>query len=191
MIKYTKERDSIKGIYVLLTDTDTIFSQVIKKFTSAPYNHASLALDKELNELFSFGRKQVNNPIDAGFVKENVYEGTYKYYPNTRCILLRLYVTKEQHDLARCIIQDFQMKEDSYSYNLIGLLSIILKLNLAPKNSYFCSQFVAEVLRGMGISLWEQPCARITPNDFFFILHLKKFMMFCYTNILYWTRQCL
>lgn len=166
MIAYSKKGEAVSSIYVLLTDTDTIFTRIIKKYTSAPYNHASLALDKELNRLFSFGRRQANKPLSAGFVKEDIYAGTYRRYPNTQCALLRLNVTEEQYDLARYVVHNFQMKKDSYSYNLIGLLGIPLKINLTPKDSYFCSQFVAEVLRNLGLLLWEQPSIRVTPNDF-------------------------
>lgn len=70
-----------KNIYVLLTDTGTMFTKLIKRITAAPYNHASLALDENLNEVFSFGRKCANNPWVGGFVEEDVYEGTFRHFP--------------------------------------------------------------------------------------------------------------
>ena len=63
---------SEKAIYILLTDTGTWFSRAIKLYTGAPYNHASIALDEELNELYSFGRKVYTNPFSAGFVQEHI-----------------------------------------------------------------------------------------------------------------------
>lgn len=157
-------------IYVLLTETGTLFGRLIKQFTYAPYNHASLALDIELNDLYSFGRKQATNPWDAGFVREDVYEGTYRHFPNTRCVLLRLRVSRQQRARIIRFIQSFQRDRNHYRYNLVGLLGVVMKYGIEPKNAYFCSQFVAETLRSTGMALWNQPSSLVTPNDFY--LHL-------------------
>ncbi|MDT3425712.1 hypothetical protein J2Z22_001231 [Paenibacillus forsythiae] len=160
------EYDSGSGIYVLLTDTGTLFTTLIKSFTAAPYNHASLALDAELNQVFSFGRKCPSKPWAGGFVKEDVYEGTFRHYPGTRCVLLRLGISKEQRDAAIRIVRSFQKDRHAYRYNLIGLLGVLLNLDMETKNAYFCSQFVSEALRKSGLSLWDRPSALVTPNDF-------------------------
>src|SRR5690554_467422 len=82
IIMLTNVNDRVEHhIYILLTDTGTLFARLIKRFTDAPYNHASIAFDAELKELFSFGRKNPTNPWDVGFVEENVSEGTYQLFP--------------------------------------------------------------------------------------------------------------
>lgn len=154
-------------IYVLLTDTGTLFTKMVKRFTAAPYNHASLALDASLNEMFSFGRKHPTNPWVAGFVEEDVYEGTYRYFPNTRCALLRLNVTRQQRMEAIQIIRSFQKEKNSYKYNLIGVLCVLMNIDIKFKRAYFCSQFVAETLGNIGFRLWERPSTLVSPNDFF------------------------
>lgn len=63
---------TIKTIYVLLTDTGTLFTKIIRCFTNAPYNHVSIVLDEELNEIYSFGRKNLRNPFFGGFIREDV-----------------------------------------------------------------------------------------------------------------------
>ena len=68
-----------KYIYILLTDTGTWFSKLVKFYTKAPYNHASISLDDNLEELYSFGRKVYFNPLSAGFVKEALNQGVYYY----------------------------------------------------------------------------------------------------------------
>lgn len=166
MKHYSNHYSSDYHIYVLLTDTGTRFTRLIKTFTSAPYNHASIAFDAELKELFSFGRKRPTDPWVAGFIEEDVYEGTYRYFPNTRCALLRLSVTKRQKiEMVNCI-RTFQKNKDMYRYNLIGLLGVLFKMEVTPRNAYFCSQFVAEVLRRSGSILWARPPGLVTPNDF-------------------------
>ncbi|MGM1048785.1 MAG: hypothetical protein ACQEXX_21935 [Bacillota bacterium] len=154
------------NIYVLLTDTGTMFTRMIKRYTSAPYNHASLALDKGLREVYSFGRKCATNPWSAGFVEEDIYEGVYRYFPETRCVVLRLNVSAQQYIELKRLIQYFKRNKEAYKYNLIGLLFLTMKINFAPKNAYFCSQFVAEALKGIELDLWNRPSALITPNDF-------------------------
>lgn len=47
-----------KEIYVLLTDTGTVLTKIIRSFTKDPLNHASIAFDQDLNEVYSFGRKK-------------------------------------------------------------------------------------------------------------------------------------
>lgn len=162
MTQNIKDRE----VYILLTDTGTLFTRTIKYFTHAPYNHVSLVFDKNLDEIYSFGRKQPRNPLFAGFVKENVYTGTYRYFKNTRCLLLKINVT--EHELAniRILIDFFEANKELFSYNLIGLLGVLFNYPIGRKHSYFCSQFVAEVLKRSGIQLWNFSSALVTPHHF-------------------------
>ena len=160
------------SIYILLTNTGTAFTRLIKCFTGAPYNHASISLDLELNELYSFGRKEARNPLNAGFVKEDVYYGTYRYFPNTSCKLLRLEVTVRQKEAVAEAIDYFKRNQERFSYNLLGLLGVLACKDLEIENACFCSQFVAEVMNRGGVGLWnDRPAALVTPNDF--RLHAK------------------
>ena len=52
-----------KKIYILLTDTGTLFTNLIKLYTKKPYNHASISFDSKLSEVYSFGRKTARKPI--------------------------------------------------------------------------------------------------------------------------------
>ena len=79
-----------RNIYILLTDTGTWFSRMIKCYTKAPYNHASISLDENLEELYSFGRKVYYNPLSGGFVKEGVDRGVFLYKKNTKCIIYKM-----------------------------------------------------------------------------------------------------
>jgi hypothetical protein len=154
------------SIYVLLTDTGTLFTKLIKGFTGAPYNHASIALDAGLNELYSFGRKTANNPLVAGFVREDVYTGTFAHYPATSCALLRLEATPEQRQAVKEVISRFQQSSENYHYHLLGLLGFLLKRPIESDHAYFCSQFVADTLRQSGFVLWDRSPALISPDDF-------------------------
>lgn len=58
-----------KKIYLLLTRTGTKFSTIIHRVTKYEYTHASIALDKELNQLYSFGRKKYDTSIYSWICK--------------------------------------------------------------------------------------------------------------------------
>lgn len=156
-------------VYVLLTDTGTLFTRLIKLFTSAPYNHASLALDEGLRETYSFGRKHHDNPWMGGFVREDIHAGLYSEFPSTRCVVLRVEVTDMQRAALKKAIADYERNKEEYRYNLLGLFGVMVNINYEPKNAFFCSQFVTETLRKAGVWLWDRPSGLVTPHCF--LLH--------------------
>ncbi|MBD8069559.1 hypothetical protein [Bacillus sp. PS06] len=155
-----------KSVYIMLTDTGTLFTKSIKKYTKAPYNHASISFDPELNELYSFGRKNPSNPINGGFVKEDITKGTYSKYPETTCVIYRLEVTDRDIIKMKRVLNVFQRSQQKFLYNLLGVIGVSLNEPIEFSNSYFCSQFVAEILNRSGIRLWDKPPALVTPDDF-------------------------
>ncbi|PFA62168.1 hypothetical protein CN378_21375 [Bacillus sp. AFS015802] len=155
-----------KYIYILLTDTGTLFTKSIKKYTKAPYNHASISFDRELNELYSFGRKHPSNPINGGFVKEDIFQGTYSKYPQTTCVIYQLEVTGRHIEKMKRVLNVFKRSRNKFLYNLLGVFGVSMNEPVEFSNSYFCSQFVAEVLQRSGIKLWDKLPALITPEDF-------------------------
>jgi hypothetical protein len=153
-------------VYILLTDTGTLFTKSIKKYTKAPYNHVSLSFDCDLMELYSFGRKRPSNPLNGGFVREDVENGTYRRYPGTTCVLYKLKVTPREVVKMRRIIGVFQRKEKKWFYNLLGVIGVSINEPVEIDSSYFCSQFVSDVLHRSGIRLWDKLPSLVTPDDF-------------------------
>ena len=66
-----------RRIYVLLSRTHTTPARLIRFLTKEPYSHASIALDVELKELYSFARKHIHNPFDCGFIEEDIETGIF------------------------------------------------------------------------------------------------------------------
>ncbi|WP_246596128.1 hypothetical protein [Bacillus alkalicola] len=155
-----------KHVYIMLSDTGTLFTTVIKKYTKAPYNHASLAFDPELTEMYSFGRKNPRNPLYGGFVKEDILKGTYSRYKKTTCVVYRLEVTERDVVKMKRVLNVFIKNNGKYLYNLLGVIGVSINEPVEFSNSYFCSQFVADVLRRSGIVLWDKLPALVTPDDF-------------------------
>lgn len=166
MIRGNMRMTDERSIYILLTNTGTLFTRVIQTYTKAPYNHASISFDRELTELYSFGRKHPSNPLNGGFVKEDIQTGTYSKYPNTTCVIYELQVSEREVEKMKRVLHIFIRSRQKYMYNLLGVLGITLKEPVEFSNSYFCSQFVAEILQRSGIKLWNKLPALVTPDDF-------------------------
>ena len=64
------------------------------------------------------------------------------------------------------VLRIFIRSRQKYLYNLLGVFGIVLNEPVEFSNSYFCSQFVAEILERSGIKLWNKLPALVTPDDF-------------------------
>jgi hypothetical protein len=156
-----------KQVYILLTDTGTIFTKLIKLYTKKPYNHASISFDSELSEVYSFGRKTERNPFVGGFVKEDVKEGIFK---QADCAIYSFTVSESQMQKLKQYIQKIE-KED-YRYNFLGLFGFIVNKPIKRKKAFFCSQFVASVVKECNVISFDKSPSLITPND---LLKISKF----------------
>ena len=161
----SSHRRNTKDIYILLSNTGTLFTKSIGLYTKAPFNHTSLSLNEDLSEIYSFGRKNPINPFVAGFVKENE-TGIYSYYKETTCEIYKLQIDAAKYAKIKMQIRLFERDKESYTYNLIGLLGIVANRPVKRKKAYFCSQFVDEVLEQSGIKLFDKPAGLVTPRDF-------------------------
>jgi len=161
-----------KNIYILLSHTGTLFTKAIKFYTKAPYNHTSLALNEDLSEIYSFGRKNPLNPFVAGFVNENETE-IYGYFKDTTCAIYKLEMNADIYEKIKMSILLFERDKESYKYNLIGLLGVIANSPVKRKNAYFCSQFVYAVLEQNGVKLFDKPAELVIPKDFHYCKELK------------------
>lgn len=151
-----------KTIYLLLTDTGSLFTKLIKLYTKRPYNHASICLDANFENVYSFGRKRSNNPLIGGFVKEDIHKGIFL---NADCAIYRCTVTEKQYERICHMIENIAKYQDFYRYNLLGIIAIALNIKLERKNAFFCSEFVATLLTISGITEFTKPLTQITPYD--------------------------
>lgn len=156
----------MKSVYILLTDTGSVLTRMIKTVTTNPYNHVSISFDKELETLYSFGRRQPNNPFFGGFVKESIYSGTFKKFKDTTCLLLKFEVSDEEYKLLNEQINFFVENMDKYHYNFIGLIGAAFNKHIPRRHAYFCSEFVAHVLYKSNLDLWDIPPHMVRPYDF-------------------------
>ena len=151
-----------KKVYILLTDTGTLFTKLIKLYTKKPYNHASISFDFELSEVYSFGRKTARNPFIGGFVEEDVNKGLFK---EANCAVYALTVNEVQLQKMNHFIKEIEAQKGEYRYNLLGLLGFLLNKPIQRKKAFFCSQFVATVLKECNIIDFGKSPSLVAPND--------------------------
>ncbi|WP_253944966.1 hypothetical protein [Paenibacillus sp. NEAU-GSW1] len=149
-------------VYVLLTDTGTLFTKTIKLFTRDPLNHASIAFDRDLNEVYSFGRKNPHNPFFGGFVKENLRG---ELFEQAACALYRVRVNEASYEKMRDLIGYMDRNRDQYRYNLLGVVGLLFNIQMKREYAYFCSQFVASVFAESGVHLVNKSPLMVRPGD--------------------------
>lgn len=163
-----------KEIFVLLTYPPTLVAKVIGLYTRRHYTHASISLDPELKQLYSFGRKRIYFPLLAGFVHENPAGGVFVLTDSVSCKIFKIEVSDHQYQMVCDTINGFIAEKGKYRYNFLGLLGIILKRKIPVKDRYFCSEFVAKVLVDSGIHVLDKPPGFVRPDDFLDTEHLEE-----------------
>lgn len=163
-----------KYIYVLLSRTHTVPARLIRLYTGEPYSHTSIALDVELNEMYSFARKHVYNPFDCGFIDENIETGIFGKDKNIYCSVYAVPVTEEQYQIIKQEIDVFVKNRGEYKYNYSGLFSIMFGRNVEDGKHFFCSQFVSHIFYKSGIKLFAKEDGLIKPYDFHVRLKDKR-----------------
>ncbi|KOP77682.1 hypothetical protein ACFFHH_24365 [Cytobacillus solani] len=171
-----------KKVYIIFTDTGTLFTKLIKLYTKQPLNHVSISFDKQLTNIFSFGRKKPYNPFIGGFVRERIAEGLFK---KARCEIYSYSLSEEEYEQMQTKVRQIEAKKDLYKYNFLGLIAIMLRYNLKRKNAFFCSQFVATILNEKKGMLDKSP-SQCTPQD---LLAVNKLELVFKGNLVLYPHQ--
>ena len=154
----------MKEIYIVLTHTGTVLSRIIKGYTRDEFSHVSISLDKELKEMYSFGRLNPYNPFWGGFVQEGINFGTFKRFRKTVCKIYSLKITEEQYNNVRGMIEYIKSSKQLHKFNVIGLFAVGFNKRISFENSFYCAEFVKYVLDKSGIE--NNLPELIKPEDF-------------------------
>lgn len=162
-----------KHVYILLTNTDTVFSRMLRAATGFSYTHSSLSLEDPTKQLYSFARLHGDFPLPAGFVRETPGRGVMGRYPNAPCALYEIETEEDSWLRARQLIREMEQQPALYKYNLLGLPLIRLGIPVNRPFRMVCSQFVAFILETSGILTLPKPFSLFTPMDFTALPGLK------------------
>jgi hypothetical protein len=153
-----------KYIYVIISKTMTIPGRVIRKFTGGQYSHASISLDKNLNEIYSFARLNYYSPLIAGFIRESVSSLSLGKEEGVDVKLYKIPVTNYQFRSIKRTIERFKENSDKYLYNILALVLFpVTEFNV--RDTYICTEFVAKTLANAKIKPDKLMKNRITPKE--------------------------
>lgn len=154
-----------KYVYVVVSRTPTCTGKLIRKFLRQKYNHASISLDKNLSQMYSFCRLSVSNPLVGGIVRESVFTLTIGLKDKVPIKIYRIPVTIEKYELISKFIYEVYNDTEVYYYNFLQAIGLINNKRHAVYKTYICTEFVMESLRQAGINLTTLEPYKVTPTD--------------------------
>jgi len=155
-----------KYVYIVVSQTGTILSNMLKWITGQQYNHASLSLTTDLSTMYSFGRRHPYNPVWGGFVQESPDSGTFKRFSKTEVIVLALPVDNDTYAALAQDVEDMYRNRENYHYNYLGLFLGGLHICWQQNRCYYCSEFVRDILVRYDIIRTNELHAIVHPTNF-------------------------
>lgn len=156
--------EDLVPIYVLLTDTGSRMANIIKKVTKSSFNHVSLSFDSSLSKLYSFGVGDNNKKMS--FAIESKDKSYIERHGNVNSQLLVVLINKHDANKMKFKLDEFLVKKDKLSYNWAGLIGYIIGKPIEITNKMFCSEFVDNMFKYVGIDLTNRQSGLVSPSDF-------------------------
>lgn len=138
-------------LYIVLTRTNTMISKLIHLIKDDEYTHAAISLDRNLNHMYSFGRKNTYNPFIGCFRKEDIRGGVYKLCETLPGTIIEIKVSRQQYEKAKILLERFISNSDFYKYNYKGLIYSLSNKSECKDDRFLCSEFVYHILKESGI----------------------------------------
>jgi len=151
-------------IYIVLTHTGTVLSRIVKLYTRKDFSHVSISLDKDLYQMYSFGRLNPYNPFWAGFVQEYPDKGTFKRFKNTKTEIYSVEISEEQYEIIENNINEMKLEKEKYKFNILGLFAVSINKKIKKENAFYCAEFVGYLIETAKIN--ENLPEIIKPEDF-------------------------
>ena len=155
----------MKYVYLFLTRTGTKVADIIGAITGDRFAHASIALDRPLEELYSFARRGIYNPLFSGFEKENIHRGIFAIFGDCYCNLFRIPVSDDTYDFMETTLHSMFENKHRYRYNFVGLFSCAFGIPTNTRHHYTCSQFVSWILQTSGAVRLPKNMGLMKPDD--------------------------
>ena len=177
------ETTTMKTLYIFLTRSGTLLSNLVYSLTGAQYTHVSLAFDEDLSTLYSSTRKNGYTMFPAGPSREYLNRGVFLMRENIPCALYALEVTDEAYIRAKRRTQHMMHHGELYRFNSLGLLLCWMHIRWQRRRHYFCSQFVSEVLEKSGAMELPKDSTLMHPNDYAQLPQLKCLYEGCLADL--------
>ena len=155
----------MEHIYIAMVDTPGVFAALIRGFLRQKYIHVVIGMDAELEEAYSFGRRNPRVPLFAGFEREDKSK-ILKALPTADYMVCELDCSREQKEgIRERLRQDYRRRYRTH-YAVPGLPFIAAGRPFYLKDQYTCSSYIARVLQENRIRISEKHFSLVTPKDF-------------------------
>ena len=138
----------MKSIYLVRTYTGTFPSRLINLFLREEYVHISISFSEDLSDTYGFGKIKSINPIYGGIQRENMNSYPFIGAP---CEIYELSVSSTDYKRIKEQVYNTYENRDLYKFNLLGLITSYFKIEWERDYSYYCSEFIAEVLQNANL----------------------------------------
>lgn len=139
-----------RKIFLLMTSLPDVISKAAQKVMHYRYNHVSLGFEEDMNTYYTFTYK--------GFTVEDITRRASK--PDREPFPCELYEIEVPNHIYRDMqerVRKFVENRDSYRYTKFGAaLRVFLNIPTYHEKAYYCSQFVAEILKSSGAAKLEK-----------------------------------
>lgn len=155
----------MKNIYVVLSSTPTKMGKLIRVVTRSFYNHSSISLTENLNEMYSFARYRASNPLVGGFVKEFPERFTLGKQQDVSIKVFSIPVTEEQYETIKLFIYKIKNDSEENIYNSLAAIGVLFGCRFDTHKAYTCSEFVVRTLVE-GNVLWDSCISKnVIPDE--------------------------
>lgn len=164
-------------IYVILSATPTMMGKFIRVFTRSSFNHSSISLSEDWNEMYSFARYRASNPLVGGFVKEFPERLSLGKDKSVYIKVYKIPVSDEQFIRIKKFIYKIRDDREQNIYNTIAPLGILTGHCFNKYKAYTCSDFVAHSLVMGGVMLENCLSKNMVPDEM--QKFLDRYTVFC------------
>ncbi len=140
------------AIYIVFSSTPNRVGRLVRKFTREEFNHASIALDQNLTQMYGFARRFYRTPLYGGFVKESLS----RYHQNgqaSHICVCKIPVTAEQYKELEQLLTKMENDSDHYLYNHLSALGAVMHRRVYVKDAYTCIEFCVDILHKLGVDI--------------------------------------
>ncbi len=163
--KAAKNNKRKKKIFILLTKLNDGGARMLSAITGSYYTHASIGLEDDMNTFYSF--------VYKGFIVEQITRYVKPDRAPFPCELYELEVCEKKYKRIKKFILGFVNTKNRFCYTRLGVACCLFGIPYKKNQSYFCSHFVAEVLKRTGAVNIKKNSALYLPRDFRKIPELK------------------
>lgn len=147
-----------RKIFILLTRMLDNGSKAMRLVTRFSYTHASIGLEEDMNTFYSF--------ICKGFIVEKITRYLRPDREPFPCLLYEMEVSEEVYQNIKEMLNIFVENKKILRYSYLGIALGLMHISYKSRYHYFCSQFVADILKNSKAAYLKKDSELYMPKDF-------------------------